>query len=329
VRRAIIFTVAIVFGVALLSRTMTFTVRFTEAAVLTTFGKAAENVIKEPGLKFKWPVPVQSVTKYDTRVRIVEVKVEQQQTRDDRQIVVEPYCTWRVADPLKFFQRFSSAGDRAADHYAEAERQLKSGLRSAMSETSNYALTDLFTTDAASRIPELEGRMLATMKGSGLDQSGIEVVDAGISRITLPESTTEAVFNSMKADRARLVKELEATGDAEARRITSTAEQNAKKIEVFAGTYAAEIRRKGDLEAAQYLALMNENPELAVFLKEIEFIREALGKQITLFLSTSMPGLQLLRLDAVERAGDGRIPGGDGLFHGVAGDAIEPRGDKP
>jgi membrane protease subunit HflC len=312
VRRVLIFAVAIVFGLALLSRTATYTVRFTEAGVLTTFGKASADtsVKRDPGLYFKWPEPVQSVTKYDTRARLLQAKLEQQQTADDRQLVLETYCTWRVTDPLKFFQRFSSAGDLAASHYKEAENQLVSTLRSAMSETSKYRIADLFAAGGTvSKIPELESRVLAAVRGAGLADSGVEVVDVGISRIELPEDTTKEVLNSMKTGRDALVTALKSKGDAEAQQITTSAERDARRIEAFARAYAADIRQKGDLEAAQYVKQMNANPELAVFLKNIEFIREALTKRATLFFSTDMPGFQLFRLDAMDRNHSGQVPG--------------------
>ena len=48
-----------------------YTVRFTETAVVTTFGKAGpESVITEPGLRLKMPYPIQSVTRYDVRARL-------------------------------------------------------------------------------------------------------------------------------------------------------------------------------------------------------------------------------------------------------------------
>src|ERR1043165_1762196 len=107
-----------VFLIALLAFTVTYTVRFTEAAVVTTFGKADQSdVHAKPGLGVKWPYPIQSVTTYDTRVRVVTSKFEQMATADARQVVVETFCTWRVKDPLVFFQKFSNAGDRAEDHF--------------------------------------------------------------------------------------------------------------------------------------------------------------------------------------------------------------------
>ena len=57
----------------------TFTVRFNERAVTTTFGRADESsVIASPGLHFKIPF-VQRETKYDARTRIIQTDQETQQ----------------------------------------------------------------------------------------------------------------------------------------------------------------------------------------------------------------------------------------------------------
>lgn len=336
-KRTIIIVVGLVFAIALLSRAMTYTVRFTEAAVLTHFGKAgADAEKKSPGLKFKWPDPIESVTKYDTRARFLQVRSQTQQTADSKQLEVESYCTWRVKDPLKFFQRFSNAGDRAADHYKKAEEVLRGNLRSAVGEISKYRLNELFSTDTkATRLNELEGRVLSNLKSASQDQSGgnlddygVEVVTVGINRIVLPDETTKAVFASMKAERGRLVKELEARGDSAAQAIKSAAQQNASRIESFTKTLAEEIRKKGEEEAKPFIDQMKEAPELAVFLKNIEFIREAMAKRITLVFSTSMPGMELISPGAMNTQKRAGVPGVGALLDVANGPAQASEGTK-
>jgi modulator of FtsH protease HflC len=331
--RAIILIVGAVFALAMLSRAMTYTVRFTEAAVLTTFGRAGEGAEKvQPGLKFKWPDPIQTVTKYDTRARFLQTQSQTQQTADSKQIVVESFATWRVKNPLAFFQRFSNAGDRSADHYKKAEDVLRGNLRSAMGEISGYRLSDLFTTDAkSSKLADLEKRILDNLKtGSqtqgSTDDYGIEVVTVGINRIVLPEETTKAVFESMKSERNKLIKELESRGVSRSTAIISAAEANAKRIELFTESLAAEIRKTGDEEATQYVQLMQKAPELAVFLKNVEFIRETLAKRITLVFSTNMPGMELFSPGAMTLERKNGVPGVSGLMNGAADPARQQAG---
>jgi modulator of FtsH protease HflC len=320
VRRAVIFAITFVFAIALLARASTYTVRFTENAVLTTFGSASDTSVKtEPGLKFKWPDPIQSVTKYDNRTRFLQTPPVTQQTLDNRQLVLESFCTWNVSDPLRFFQKFSNAGDRAASHYQQAEGIIRGNLRSAMGEISRYRIDELFTPSSrASKLPDLEQKILETLlakqeDGSSLADYGVTITAVGVNRIILPEETTGAVMDSMRQDRSRLVQELESKGQAQRQAIITAAQAHAEKIRAFAEAYAAEIRRQGDLEAEQYIAQMNESPELAVFLKNIEFMRTAMAKRITYVVNGGIPGFELFFPDA-QRTGRSGIPGISGLM---------------
>lgn len=312
-----IWTLVILLVLALASFMFTYTVRFTEAAVNTTFGKAGDDAIKtEPGFKLKMPYPIQQVTKYDTRLRVLETRQEAQVTADDRQVVTQAYCAWRVADPKVFYERFSNAGTRAIAHYEPAENILRGALRSAMAAISKYRLDQLFTgADSGSAIPDLENEILAAVR-SGTDgddlltQYGIEVASVGISSIVFPQSTTAAVFDRMTAERERLAQELESQGESTAQSIESAAEAAGQKILAFAANRAATIRARGEEEAAPFLSQMNENPELAVFLSQIELLKQEFGKRVTLVLPTDLPGMSLFRPDATAGLQPGEIPGG-------------------
>jgi membrane protease subunit HflC len=284
---------------ALIAFSFTYTVPFNERAVVTRFGSAsAEDVQDEPGLKFKLPYPFQSVTSYDTRLRLVDLPGTQQQTADENQIVVEAFALWRVSDPLKFYQKFSNAGASADDHFAQAERTVRSSLNSAVSETSRFRLDELFTTaESGSKLPELESAIQRVMEqdagAAGTEQGlGIEIVDVGINRVRLTEKNSEDVITRMKADRERLANDTISQGNAAAQSIRSKADADAARIRSFANRLAGELRSTGDQEAGQFIAQMNESSELALLLAELDFLRESFGKQVTLVVSGA-PGLRM------------------------------------
>lgn len=306
---------AVIFILILIAFSTTYTVRFTEIAVKTTFGSASEqSIVDEPGLHWKLPYPFQSVTKYDKRTRIVQTRSETVQTADDFQIIVESYLFYRVSDPLKFFRSFSNAGDRAQEHYAKAENDvLRDLLRSALGETSKYRMEDLFTSQqGASVIPQLEqsvGDQLVQggSGGQSLDDYGISIESVGIDRIVLPEETTAAVINRMGANRDRLAERYESEGRSQARAINAEASSNAERIRAFALRRADEILAKGEEEAAPYLAQQNINPDLAVFIQNIKLMREAMAKKFTLIFSTSDYGMQLFDPEIIKQS-NGEIP---------------------
>ena len=85
----------------------------TEQVVITQFGQA-KRVVKEAGLHFKKPV-VEKVNRFEKRILEWDGRPTQVPTRDKRYIWVDSFARWRIADPLKFFQRLSderSAHDR-------------------------------------------------------------------------------------------------------------------------------------------------------------------------------------------------------------------------
>lgn len=300
----IVISVAIV--LAFLVFMMSFTVRFTETAVLTTFGRADENsVVTEPGLRFKWPVPIQAATIYDRRVRLLESRDETQQTRDQRQVILGAFLTWRVSDPLAFYKSHrGEAGSNAREHYRAAERNIEAMFRSAMSEVGRFSMSDLFPSDGApSRVPDLEQAILDRLKESQSDQGGygIDIVLVGIDSIQLPESATREVFEEMKATRSRIASDAESRGQSRAAAIRSEAETQADLIRSFVGPRVAEIRAVGEQEAAKWMRSLAEEPRLAEYLERINFMRQSFGRKVTLVLPTSVLGLELFSPEGLDR----------------------------
>ena len=324
-RLAIIALIVLVFVAAV----STYTVRFNERAITTTFGRAdASSVITDPGLHFKIPY-VQRETKYDARARFLQSDQETQQTQDGAQVILASYLTWKIEDPLKFFKRFSSAGDTARDHYREADKLVKSNLRSAMSEVSKYRLDQLVSsTEQASRIPDLEKSIFdrvnqKTEGNAPLEEYGIKPVSVGISGIALPQETTKSVFERMKASRLKIANETKTQGASQAGTIKASAEADAKRINSFAEQLAQSIRTQGDKEAASFLAPLAQEPELAVFWRNMEFMKQAYGKTTTFIFSTSQPGFEMFRPDALKAVKPGELPKLD-----MSGLNLKPSGSK-
>ena len=81
---AVIGLVVIILVVLLLSF-ISFQVSETECALVMTFGKPKREII-EPGWNWRWPIPIQTVVKYDARPRVYEGVIEETTTKGG-----EPY----------------------------------------------------------------------------------------------------------------------------------------------------------------------------------------------------------------------------------------------
>ncbi len=350
-RTYVMIAIAVVIVGGFVAYMSSFTVKFTEAAVVTTFGKVGSGgVVRTNGLHFKAPAPIQNVTLYDTRARFLQVESETQQTADNRQIVVEAFMTWNVADPATFYRRFrSQSGTSAREHYVQAESQLTSLLRSAMSEVSNFRLGELFAPGVGqSRLSDLEDAVFQRLISEGADstladedagssgaadpaergnlpQYGINITLVGIDRVVLPEDTTRQVFERMTEARKRLAAKAESEGEALATAIRSEAENNASRIREFVRFRADQIRNQGNLEAAQYFASMNEDPELANFLTSLDLLRNGLGRKVTLVLPSTMPGMVLFGAEAFSAVQQGQLPS---VFEGAPSASADPESPR-
>src|SRR5262245_58688608 len=82
-----------------------FQVRTTEIGVVTTFGRYSRD-LPNPGLYFRWPLPIQRVYKFDNRLQNFERKFEQSTTKDAKNLLMTVYVGWRIADARKFLEAF-------------------------------------------------------------------------------------------------------------------------------------------------------------------------------------------------------------------------------
>ncbi len=275
-----------------------FQVRQTEVVIVTTLGRHTRS-IEEPGLYFRLPWPLQNVHRYDNRIRNLEKKYEQTTTADGRIIVIDVFLGWRVQDPRKFLELFG-------DNLTEAERNLEIQLRTAKNNTvGNHPLADFISVDPQSlRFDQIEAEMLREIRVATTN-FGVEIVLLGVKQIGLPESITTKVFDRMKAERERLVKQFQGEGERESIRIRSEADRRREEILAGAEGRAREILGEAEARAAAQLKTFEQHPELAVFLLKLDALEQALKERATLVLDPRTPPFDLLQ-NAVAPAGHGQ-----------------------
>ncbi len=283
------FVVGLVILLIFGSISFLFQVRESEVAFLTTFGKADEAVIK-PGLRFKLPWPIQKVHRFDARVHNFEGKFEEAMTLDQRNVLVLVYVGWKITEPQKFNRSFPGGVD-------DAKRNLESLVRSAKNATvGTHNFSDFINTDPAKlKFDEIEKEILLQVAGTAKEKFGLEVKSLGIKRLGFPESVTQKVFERMKEERQRLVKQFEGEGDRDATKIRSSAER--ERSEKLADAEAAATRSRGEAEkeAAKAYKTLEQNKELAVFLQKLASMEAIAKERTTLILDQNSSPFDLLR----------------------------------
>ena len=285
-KNSFVILVAAVLVALLLSNMFLYQVRYDQVAVRTTFDRADESSVQdEPGLKWRWPWPINKVSLYSKRLQVLDDKIEELQTADGKSVIIKTYLTWRIADPLAFYVTLKDP--------TEANRQMASQLREIRGLISNYDFDELVNVDRSklklAAIEEEAARQIdAALREAGY---GIRVESVGIHKVILPEATTQKVFDTMIASRQRLAENALQEGQAQASAIRSEAASARERILAFAERKAQSIRSQGDREAAVQYQAFAANEEFAIFLRKIEALRKMLDHNTTFVLSADSLGI--------------------------------------
>jgi modulator of FtsH protease HflC len=279
-----VFLIIAVLGLKLCS----YQVRETESVLVTRFGKPVAEKI-DPSLYFKWPTPIEKIHRFDSRLQVFEGQMEETTTKGGEPIIVTTYMIWRIAEPRTFFERVSTATD--------VQKFLLSQLRNeANAVIGRHYFNEFVNTDPEKiRFEAIEDELLAGLKSEMEKEYGIEVRQVGIKQLELSEEVTKEVFERMRADRNRKTEAILGKGNATATRIMTDAESKKTELLAAAEARAKAIRGEGDAEAAQYYKLLESDPELAMFLRDLEALKKMLKDRSTIVLGAETEPMKLLR----------------------------------
>lgn len=270
--------------VAALAATLSV-VRQGTALVVTRFGDPVRTR-SEPGLTWRLPAPIERGVEIDLRLHTTATGLHDVGTRDGLRLQLAAFAAWRVpAVESSIVQHLRAVRGDAT----EAANQLRTFLGSALeTESSRFALADLLTADPAKlKLAELESAVAVRLKAHLLETYGIELIQVGVERLGLPDSTVTATINRMIAERQTAAEERKASGVRQAAEISQTAYKDARitkaKAEEEASTIIAGARTEA---AAIYGQAQAADPELYAFLRGLDTLDQIITSGTRLILRT-------------------------------------------
>ena len=266
----------------------TFTVKESESAVITQFGRPVK-VVQQAGLYLKLPGFLQKVDRFDLRTVSYETQPIQLLLGDKNPIIISCYIAWAIKEPLLFFQ--------SVGYSQNAVQKLSDMVTSQLGIVlGDYYLGNIINIDPEQvKLVEIETRLRDNSNSSAQDKYGIHIAKIGIKRIAYPDIVIEAVYNRMKSERNKEAAKLRAEGKEEGMNIRTEADKRAKEIEAEAYKKSQILRGEGDRTAMNiYAKAYSQDPEFFDFLKSLETYKNILSKNTTLILSTDSELLKYL-----------------------------------
>ena len=266
-----ISAVLIVLGSLIVLSTV-FTVDETEQVVILQFGKPIRT-IKEPGLNFKLPAPIQVSSSFENRLLQYDVPPEEVLSRDKKSLIIYNYVRWRIIDPLKFLQTvraIPTAKTRLDDIVYSELRQ----------ELGNHDMFEIITENR-----ELIMNKVTVASNEETSKYGIEIIDVRIKRVDLPQQNEASIYARMEAERKRQANKYRSEGEEEAQNIRAATDRDQTVIMAEAYKTSEEIRGEGEAKALDiYASSFSKDPDFYEFLRTLETYEKIIDKKTTLVL---------------------------------------------
>ena len=245
-----------------------YTVGEREYALVFALGEL-KDVKSEPGLYVKLPAPLQNIVYLDKRILTLDApNADLVQTSEKKNLLIDSFVRWRIADPRKYWVSFIG-NERAA------EDRVAALLRDVLNQTVNRRTVNEITSR------EREKAMNEIQKGlqARVQDIGIDIVDVRLKRVDFTPEISESVYRRMEAERKRVASEERSKGAAEAEKIKADADRQRTVVLAEAYRDAQNIKGSGDAQANElYAKAFSKDPEFAKFYRSLDAYRQSFNK---------------------------------------------------
>lgn len=249
--------------VAVLFRACAFIVDQRQFGLVFAFGQLKE-VISEPGLQFKLPPPFQNVVYLEKRILTIDTpQPDRVQTSEKRNLLIDSFVKWRIADPRRYWVSFQGS-----------ERAAQDRINSLVRDSMNQAVNKRTVNDVTSRERDRAMEEIRVAVQERVKDVGVEIVDVRLKRIDFVPEISDSVFRRMQAERNRVANEQRSIGSAEGEKIRADADRQREVLLAEAYRDAQKLKGEGDAKSsAIYASAFGQSPEFFNFYRSLEAYR--------------------------------------------------------
>ncbi len=276
------FLVPIIVVIAVILYTSIIVVPEGARGIMLRFGKVqrdADNkvVVYNPGLHFKIPV-IDGIKILNARIQTLDGQADRFVTVEKKDLLVDSYVKWRIADFGKFFTSTGGGDYLRADSLLR--RKVNDRLRS---EIGSRTIKDIVSGTRGELM--LDARKALNTGTDSTSELGIEVIDVRIKQINLPEEVSSSIYQRMRAERDAVAREHRSQGQEKAAFIQADVDRKVTVILANANKKAQELRGEGDAVAAKiYADGFGQAPEFYNFIRSLKAYEKSFAQSDNLLI---------------------------------------------
>ena len=239
-KRFLLFIVVLI--ALLLGFNSTYSLKENEYGIKLQFNKIVA-IDDQAGLYYKIPF-MQNVRKVPKSIQLYDIRPSDVMTSDKKSMIADMYILWRVSDPTVYYQTLNANVNNAKDRtgitvYNSVKSVISSMTQDEIIEARGEKLTQTITTDAN---PDIQ-------------KYGIEIVQAQLKSLDLPDDNKQAVYERMISERNNIAASYTAEGESKAKKIQNETDKQVAILKAQAEKKSAKLKAEGE---AKYMETLQQ-----------------------------------------------------------------------
>ena len=220
----------------------TYSLKENEYGIKLQFNKIVA-IDDQAGLYFKIPF-MQNVRKVPKSIQLYDIRPSDVMTSDKKSMIADMYILWRVSDPTVYYQTLNANVNNAKDRtgitvYNSVKSVISSMTQDEIIEARGEKLTQTITADAN---PDIQ-------------KYGIEIVQAQLKSLDLPDDNKQAVYERMISERNNIAASYTAEGESKAKKIQNETDKQVAILKAQAEKKSAKLKAEGE---AKYMETLQQ-----------------------------------------------------------------------
>ena len=243
----VILILAVFLGVS-----ATYSLKENEYGIRLQFNKIVA-IDESSGLYFKIPF-IQNVRKVPKSIQLYDIRPSDVMTSDKKSMIADMYILWRIVNPTVYYQTLNANVNNAKDRtgitvYNSVKSVISSMTQDEIIEARGEKLTQTITADAN---PDIQ-------------KYGIEIVQAQLKSLDLPDDNKHAVYERMISERNNIAASYTAEGESKAKKIQNETDKQVAILKAQAENDSAKLKAEGEAKYMETLQQAYNDKDKAEF----------------------------------------------------------------
>ena len=255
--------------VGFLGFSSTYSLQENEYGIRLQFNKIVA-IDNNAGLYFKLPF-IQNIRKVPKSIQLYDIRPSDVMTSDKKSMIADMYILWRIVDPKVYYQTLNANVNNAKDRtgitvYNSVKSVISSMTQDEIIEARGEKLTQTITADAN---PDIE-------------KYGIEIVQAQLKSLDLPDDNKQAVYDRMISERNNIAASYTAEGESKAKKIQNETDKQVANLKAQAEKNSAKLKAEGEakyMETLQQAYNDKDKAEFYNYIRSLDALKVSLSGQ--------------------------------------------------